>query len=65
MSNAYLVMRNIVRSLLEVYKPDTPVFLGRWHRETCRHKMKVKIDQANMDHCGTCSIPRQAIKQLS
>jgi hypothetical protein len=33
--------------------------LGRWTR-TSRSVNAIKIDWANTDHCGTCSLPQTA-----
>lgn len=33
--------------------------LGRWNIETCAKKMKLKIDRANMDNCGSCVLEKK------
>ena len=43
-------MLGILRSLLRTNK----TILGRWER-TDHQANKIKIDWANIDHCGTCS----------
>ena len=43
-------MLGILRSLLRTNKTA----LGRWER-TDHQANKIKIDWANVDHCGTCS----------
>lgn len=30
--------------------------LGRWKREDCVVKTSIKVDYANLDHCGPCGI---------
>jgi hypothetical protein len=43
-------MLGILRSLLRTNK----TILGRWER-TDHQSNKIKIDWANVDHCGTCT----------
>lgn len=31
------------------------ITLGRWSLTQCDKKNEIKVYQANMDHCGTCS----------
>jgi hypothetical protein len=46
----------LLRYFLSFIRKEQPTFLGRWKLENCVHKRNNKIDWANEDHCGTCSI---------
>jgi len=46
----------IQRILLSLIRREQPKFLGRWNLEDCINKRNSKVDWANEDHCGTCSI---------
>ncbi len=37
-----------------ITKSFTKTMLGRWER-SCEATTKIKVDWANVDHCGTCS----------
>jgi hypothetical protein len=45
------VFRSRFLSHLSITKP-----LGRWSLETCDTKIYSRVDLANEDHCGICSV---------
>jgi hypothetical protein len=47
------ILRKMFHSFL---RKEQPAYLGRWGLETCIKKRNNKIDWANEDHCGTCSV---------
>lgn len=49
------------RKLLLRFKNLPPTPLGRWRR-TEEHINNIKIDWANVDHCGTCAYKNTEIK---
>lgn len=54
-------MLGILRSLIN---KTNKTILGRW--EPTGHKVnKIKIDWANVDHCGTCSYTRPNPSKIS
>jgi len=53
------MIERIFRSIFR-YTPKTQ--LGRWER-TGRIQNNIKIDYANIDHCGTCTYSRRIPKK--
>jgi hypothetical protein len=52
----------LLRKLLSFIRKEQPTFLGRWTLENCSKKINNKVDWANEDHCGTCSIKLKLCK---
>jgi hypothetical protein len=44
----------MLRKFLRIFSTREPSLLGRWNL-TDMTQNKIKIDWANVDHCGTCS----------
>jgi len=53
----FILVRNYVENLMTNYNKlnRNKIQLGRWNLENCDIKTNIKIDRANVDHCGTCS----------
>ena len=53
------MFRHLFRSIV-----DKPL-LGRWNPMSCDKTNAIKVFWANMDHCGTCSMPVKKIKNTA
>lgn len=54
---------NIINKLKQIYParmnevgPIVPPRMGRWNIDYCKTKTDIKIDLANIDHCGPCGL---------
>ena len=45
----------ILYILRKIIKQENLTALGRWNLDYCQKRVKYKVDNANIDHCGTCS----------
>lgn len=54
--------RMIQRYISRIFKRDLTL-LGRWKLDNFK-QTKLKIDMANMDHCGTCLFKDNRVKEL-
>jgi len=54
------------RKIFRIFASREPSLLGRW-TITDMKQNKIKIDWANVDHCGTCSyeIPKKKTEDKS
>lgn len=50
----------LINFLVTFIRKEAPKFLGRWNLEECLIKRNNKIDWANVDHCGTCSLKKNS-----
>jgi hypothetical protein len=52
----------IISKIRQYYPPRDAVLkaplyqLGRWNIDYCKAKTNIKIDLANIDHCGPCGL---------
>jgi hypothetical protein len=60
---------NIVYKLKQLYSPHvldaattmSPMTqMGRWNIDYCKTKTDIKIDLANIDHCGPCGLANKS-----
>lgn len=56
-------MKNIIKSFITVFKPETHVMLGRWQIIRSETTVANVVKLANEDHCGTC-VPSKKDKSL-
>jgi len=52
----------MLRTLLRKLR-SAPVLLGRWCR-TEKNMNDLKVDLANIDHCGVCMLDKDKIKKV-
>lgn len=51
-------VKNISQIVIRLFAADRKVLLGRWARDD-GNRASIKIDRANTDHCGTCSLEKE------
>jgi hypothetical protein len=62
MIKSYIInkKKSIFQIIYKFLKKDThKLVLGRWNIENNHDKINIKIDNANEDHCGTCSYTKK------
>jgi len=59
------LFNNIISKIKQIYTTrntgmQVPLYqLGRWNIDYCKAKTNIKIDLANVDHCGPCGSSAQ------
>lgn len=51
----------IVRRISRLFLDNGPTYLGRWCLTDIK-KNNIKVDWANIDHCGTCSYEQMKVE---
>lgn len=73
--NMNRLFTNIVNKIKHLYSPQmldaatttlSPMSqMGRWNIDYCKTKTDIKIDLANIDHCGPCGLANKSPPRIN